>query len=73
MPAAGCRSAARAVMRAPSTGSLLLVLSSHDLGAAATHNRCCVRTRWVMFVSPNGLAGDTANTAGPGGATPRRL
>jgi hypothetical protein len=28
MPAAGCRSAARAVMRAPSTGSLLLVQTS---------------------------------------------
>jgi hypothetical protein len=24
---------------------LELVLSSHDLGAAATHNRCCVRTK----------------------------
>jgi hypothetical protein len=39
----------------------LVVLSSHDLGAAATHNRCCVRTQAVTSPTP-GLVPARART-----------
>ena len=39
MPAAGCRSAARAVMRAPSTGSLLLVQPSSQAKMTASEQK----------------------------------
>jgi hypothetical protein len=41
----GCPFAERRAVSGTVTALLLLVLSSHDLGAAATHNRCCVRTK----------------------------
>jgi hypothetical protein len=69
MLAAGCRSAARAVMRAPSTGSLLLVLRGHSAGATASgveephSGRLATADADLPSLSYGHLVGDSAGPA----------
>jgi hypothetical protein len=71
MPAAGCRSAARAVMRAPPTGSLLLVRSGRHAGMTAIgvtqprHQRWRRRCFWCGPVTTSPRLLEACPTAGP--------